>query len=293
MPLAALEDPQVLAWWGAIALILGLMVGSFLNVVIHRLPRGESVVRPGSHCPHCDNAIRPWENVRVLSYLWLRGRCRHCATRISIRYPAIELLTGLVFLAIALRFGVQLETVALFAFAALLIAAAWIDLDFQIIPDGLSLGGLAVGMVLIPMSRVAQGQGLSDSLLWSGVGAALGAGLLWSVGFLHARISAAMGRRFDHWPGEGEALPRPGSLDYWTWFPGLGFGDVKLMGMIGAFLGPLGVLETIILSSLVGVAVGLVWMWTKGPKIPFGFAPSLAAGALLSLWIPNGLAAIL
>ena len=289
MPLAVFEDPQWIVVWGAIAFTLGLLVGSFLNVVIYRLPRGESVIHPGSHCPHCQAAIRPWENVPVLSYLWLRGRCRQCSVRISARYPAIEFLTGCVFLALTLRFGVQAQTPLFLVFAALLITAAWIDLDYQIIPDGLSLGGLAVGLVLMPLARMGEGVDFSDAVFFSGVGALLGGGLLWSVGFIHARLSSAMGRRFEHWPGEGEALPRPGSLDYWTWFPGLGFGDVKLMAMIGAFVGPLGVLETIILSSLVGVLVGVVWMLKKGPTVPFGFAPSLAVGALLSALLPVGI----
>ncbi|MFP8873785.1 MAG: prepilin peptidase [Myxococcota bacterium] len=291
MPLALLEDPQWMAWWGAAAFSLGLVVGSFLNVVIYRLPRGESVIRPGSRCPHCQAAIRPWDNVPVLSYLWLRGRCRHCGARISARYPAIEFLTGCVFLLVVLRFGAQIQTPLFLAFAALLIAAAWIDVDHRIIPDALSLGGLAMGIALVPMARVGQGAGLSESLLFSVVGAVLGGGLLWSVGFVHARLSVAMGRSFDHWPGEGEAPPRPGSLDYWTWFPGLGFGDVKLMAMIGAFVGPLGVLETIVLSSLVGVVVGVAWILKKGPTVPFGFAPSLAVGALLTLLLPDALAA--
>jgi leader peptidase (prepilin peptidase)/N-methyltransferase len=292
LPLAVFEDPQWIVVWGAIAFTLGLLVGSFLNVVIYRLPRGESVIHPGSHCPHCQAAIRPWENVPVLSYLWLRGRCRQCSVRISARYPAIEFLTGCVFLALALRFGFQAETPLFLVFAALLITAAWIDLDYQIIPDGLSLGGLAVGLVLMPLARMGEGVDFSDAVFFSGVGALLGGGLLWSVGFIHARLSSAMGRRFEHWPGEGEALPRPGSLDYWTWFPGLGFGDVKLMAMIGAFVGPLGVLETIILSSLVGVLVGVVWMLKKGPTVPFGFAPSLAVGALLSALLPLGIMAL-
>ena len=144
----------------------------------------------------------------------------------------------------------------------------------------------------MPIAGVGQGAGLSESLLFSVVGALLGGGLLWSVGFVHARLSVAMGRSFDHWPGEGEAAPRPGSLDYWTWFPGLGFGDVKLMAMIGAFVGPLGVLETIVLSSLVGVVVGVAWILKEGPTVPFGFAPSLAVGALLTLLLPDALAGL-
>ena len=107
---------------------------------------------------------------------------------------------------------------------------------------------------------------------------------------MHARLSGALGRRFEHWPGEGEALPTPGSLDYWTWFPGVGFGDVKLLAMIGALFGPLGVLETILAASLAGLvfgalALGLRQHWST----PFGFAPAIAAGALAALLAPHGL----
>jgi len=115
----------------------------------------------------------------------------------------------------------------------------------------------------------------------------LGAGALWSVGFAHARIATAFGRRFDHWPGEGQAPPHPGSLDYWIWFPGVGFGDVKLLAMIGAVVGPLGALETILAASLAGLVLGVAWASvTREWNTPFGFAPALAAGALLVLLSP-------
>ena len=287
-PASSNPDALVLSGvWLGLSGVLGLLVGSFLNVVIHRLPLGESVVRPGSHCPGCQTPIKPWDNVPVLSYLWLRARCRACGQHISWRYPAVELLVGVLFVLIAWRFGPGWEAPLWMCFASVLVAAAMIDIDHQIIPDALSLGGLAAGLVAVPALRVHQGASFADALLYSGGGALLGGGLLWAVGFVHARVSVALGRRFDHWPGEGEELPRPASVDYWTWFPGLGFGDVKLLAMIGAFLGPFGVLATIVMASVAGLAIGLGWgLATRSFSSPFGFAPAIAAGALVALLLP-------
>ena len=143
------------------------------------------------------------------------------------------------------------------AFAAALVATAAIDFDHQIIPDEISLGGLARRARRRARGALARGRRRSARRSRARSPARCSAAaLLWIVGFVHARVSAALGRRFEHWPGEGEALPRLGSLDYWTWFPGVGFGDVKLLAMIGAVLGPFGVLETIVLASLVGLAFG-------------------------------------
>lgn len=271
-----------------VALILGLLIGSFLNVVIHRVPEGRSIVSPPSHCPSCDTPIAPWDNVPLLSWLWLRGRCRRCGVAISLRYPAIELVTGLVFAAIAMRYGAGVMTVVHCAFAAALIAAGMIDYDHQIIPDGISLGGLAAALVVVPLALWIQGIAYLDALVRSASGAVVGAGVLWAVAFLHARISVAMGRRFEHWPGEGVALPRPGDADYWLWFPGLGLGDVKLLAMIGAVLGPVGVLDSILASSLVGLVLGGLQAGTRGALAsPFGFAPAIAVGAIASLFLPR------
>lgn len=284
MPLQVLSQP---GWLVATALLLGLIVGSFLNVVIHRLPKEQSLVFPASRCPACGTAIRPWDNLPVLSYLVLRGRCRSCRGAISPRYPLIELLTSCVFGAIAWRLGATWLTPLLMACAAGLIAAAVIDLDHQIIPDEISVGGLALGLVLTPMARAVDGEVYGVVLGESLLGALLGGGLLWSVGFAHARFSAALGREYDHWPGDGEEHPRPGSLDYWTWFPGMGFGDVKLLAMIGAFLGPWGVLTTIVAASCLGLLLGLASaLVTRSFKSPFGFGPALAVGALLAMLAP-------
>jgi len=272
----------------AAALALGLVVGSFLNVVIHRVPRGESIVRPGSRCPRCGRPIRPVENVPVLSYLALRGRCRGCRARISPRYPLVELATGLLFAAVAWRHGAGPETLLWMPFAAGLLAAALIDLDHRIIPDGVSLGGLAVGLVAVPSLAVWGGAAPGPAVARSLGGALLGGGTLWSVGFVHARVCSALGRRFEHWPGPGEPLPRPGSADYWLWFPGMGLGDIKLLAAIGAFLGPTGVLETIVAASLIGLVLGGAWALLRGRlSEPLGFGPALAAGALLVALVPH------
>ena len=283
--LAGLPTPLLVGGAG----VLGLVIGSFLNVVIHRLPRGESIVRPPSHCPGCQRRLAAWENVPILSWLVLRGRCRGCRAPISPRYPAIELLTGLLFATIALRHGPVAMLPVWLALAAALVAAAAIDFDHRIIPDEISLGGLAIAVVLVPVARSLGGVPLGGALLESLAGAALGAGILWIVGFAHARLAVATGRHFDHWPGEGEELPRPGSLDYWTWFPGLGFGDVKLLAMIGAAVGPLGVVATLVAASCAGLLLGLVWgLVHRRWDAPFGFAPALAAGAVLVILGPSG-----
>jgi leader peptidase (prepilin peptidase)/N-methyltransferase len=270
-----------------IALVFGLLVGSFLNVVIHRLPLGLSVAFPPSRCPSCEMLIKPWDNVPVFSYLFLRGRCRRCATPISLRYPAVELLTGLLFMAIAWRFGETWWTPIHCLFGAALIAAAMIDIDHQIIPDGISLGGLVVALILVPAASAWYGLPFVDGLIRSAIGAAVGSGVLWLVAFIHARVSVAMGREFDHWPGEGESIPGPMDADYWLWFPGLGLGDVKLLGMIGAVVGAVGVLDAILASSVIGLGLGGAQALARGALgEPFGFAPSIALGALASLFLP-------
>lgn len=279
------------SWLGAVGFAFGACIGSFLNVVIHRLPLEQSVVSPPSHCPSCQTPIRPIDNVPILSYLVLGGKCRSCGSRISLRYPAVELLTALLFTGIALRFGFSFETLLFAGFGAALVVAALVDIDHQIIPDEISLGGLAVGLLVVPAWHVSQGLGWGTAVAFSGLGALIGGGMLWIVGFAHARFSVAVGREFEHWPGEGEALPRPGEADYWMWFPGMGFGDVKLLAMIGAFLGPMGVVTTVLLASVLGVVSGVGWaLVTRSWDSPFGFGPAIAGAAVLALFVPEPLA---
>lgn len=271
----------------AFGFVFGLLVGSFLNVVIHRVPRSESVMRPRSRCPGCDRTLTALENVPLFSWLLQRGRCRGCGMRISARYPAVEVLTGVLFAAVAVVHGVSAMTPLWWAFAALLVAGAVIDFDERWIPDSVTVGGLLVGLTLVPAARAFDGAFYLDALQGSLLGATLGGGLLWIVGFVHARISVALGRSFEHWPGQDEALPRPGELDYWIWFPGLGFGDVKLMAMVGSFLGPFGVVQVIVLAALLGLVLGGLLALRRGDSgTPFGFGPAIAAAAILAAVVP-------
>lgn len=285
--MAALESlPSGFAW--SLVVVLGLCVGSFLNVVVHRLPRGESLLRPGSHCPACTTPLRARDNVPVLAWLWLRGRCAHCGARISPRYPALEIACAALFVGVALRYGAQPMTLLGWGFGAALLAAALIDFDLQIIPDEISLGGLGLALVLTPLVEIAAGGAFGTACLRAVSGALLGGGLFWLVGFTHARVATALGREFPHWPGEGEELPTPGQPDYWLWFPGVGLGDVKLLAMIGAVLGPVGALQTILLASLLGLVLGLAWAAvTRQLAAPFGFGPALAAAAIAVLLWPD------
>jgi leader peptidase (prepilin peptidase)/N-methyltransferase len=275
--------------WVALAGVFGLVIGSFVNVVVHRLPLGQSIVRPRSHCPRCRRPLPPWENVPLVSWLVLCGRCRGCRARISPRYPAVEVGTALVFAALAWRHGPSPLAPLWMAFAAALLAAALIDTEHQIIPDEISLGGLAAGLLLVPPLRTLAGTPLVEAWMASLSGALVGGGTLWLVGFVHARVSVVLGRSFEHWPGPGEAIPSPRSLDYWTWFPGMGFGDVKLMAMVGAFLGVWGTLAVVFLAALLGLALGLLFaLVTRRWNAPFGLAPAIAAAALVVLLLPPG-----
>ncbi|HEV3484090.1 MAG TPA: prepilin peptidase, partial [Vicinamibacterales bacterium] len=164
----------------AAAFALGAIVGSFLNVVIHRYPRGESIVLPASHCPHCNTPIRPWDNVPIFSYLWLRGRCRACGEPISMRYPLVELANALFYLAAFQRTGPTVGFLAIAALVSMTIALIYIDLDIQILPDVIDLPGVAIGLLIGATHLGASYPDLvlSRTLLESVTGAIVGAGIL-------------------------------------------------------------------------------------------------------------------
>ncbi|MCC7380257.1 MAG: prepilin peptidase [Deltaproteobacteria bacterium] len=205
------------------AFLLGAIVGSFLNVVIVRIPEGESIVRPRSKCPKCGDAIPSWLNIPILSWIILRGRCRRCKQSISIRYPLVELLTALLFLAAAMRFRPTLALLAGWLMIGGLIAVTFIDLDIWEIPDEISLPGIVVGAALRPFAfPVAWYDGI--------LGALIGAAALGAVRFVGTQVF------------KKEAM---------------GLGDLKLIAMIGAFLGPMGLLPTILVASVVGSVVGI------------------------------------
>jgi len=215
----AIETPL----WPVAALALGLIVGSFANVCIHRLPLGQSVVTPRSRCPHCGAAISAGDNVPLLSYALLRGRCRYCRAPISVRYPLVEAVNGLLYLAIALQFGPTLRALALMAFVTALLVLSLIDLDHHLLPNVITLPGIAVGLAasLLPGPPTP---------LSAAIGAAGGYLAFWAV---------------------AEAYRRTRGVE------GLGQGDWKMTAMIGAFLGWDQMLLAVFIASVVGTVVGL------------------------------------
>ena len=256
------------AFWAisAFVFLAGLCIGSFLNVCIWRIPRDESIVWPGSHCTACGHPIAPWDNLPLLSWLILNGRCRHCRAPISPRYFLVELLTGALFTALWLVHGVSVLTPVYLLFAAALVMATFIDLDHLILPDRVTLGGMILGPVLSFALPALQGQtDRLPALLHSLIGLALGYGLLWLV--------ATLGRLI---------LKRDA----------MGMGDWKLLGAIGACLGAQAVLFTIFVSSLTGTLLGLALIAARRKalqsKIPYG--PHLALAAVL--WMLCGPACI-
>lgn len=226
----------------------GACVGSFLNVCIYRLPAGLSIVYPPSACPQCQQPIRFYDNIPVLSYIILRARCRTCAAAIALRYPLVEMITGLAAWAVFLKYGLTAATPIYFTFIAVLIVITFIDIDHQIIPDILSLPG-------IPIFFVA---GLwTPQTTWQEalIGVGLGAGSLLLIALAYRLVTGK---------------------------DGMGMGDIKLLAMIGALIGWQGVVFTIFFSSVIGTLVGLILMIRGGgslkTKLPFG--PFLALGAV-------------
>jgi len=240
-----------------ISILFGALVGSFLNVCIFRLPKEESIVWPGSHCPHCKNPIKFYDNIPLISYILLKGRCRHCHSPISFQYPLIEGITALGSLILFMKFGPSLSYLFYFSFVAALIVITVIDLYHQIIPDVISLPGIGVGLLA---SLITPQITLFNSL----IGILMGGGSL----FLVATVYQWLFKR-----------------------EGMGGGDVKLLAMIGAFLGWKAVILTILSSSLIGSITGIIVMVLKGKDfkyaIPFG--PFLSLGAVISLFYGENL----
>jgi leader peptidase (prepilin peptidase)/N-methyltransferase len=253
--------------------LFGLIIGSFLNVCILRIPSGKSIVMPASACPKCGEPIRPYDNIPVISYLLLGGKCRGCKTKISPMYPLVELLTGMLFVACYLVFGLTVETLKWAAFSAILIVLVFTDLRERILPDLVNFTGFGMGLALSFFTKPADGTALwianhlfeypppapvlsfADAIL----GAALGSGLLWLVSEAYFRLR---GRE------------------------GMGLGDVKMMLMAGAFLGAQKTLLTILAGSILGSVLGIAVILAKRKdtdyELPFG--TFLGAGALLAVF---------
>jgi len=251
-----------------VCLLFGLAIGSFLNVCIARLPLDESVVSPRSRCPNCRKLIAGYDNIPVFSYLILGGRCRNCKKPISARYPLIELLTGVISVMLYLKFGLTLEWGVYLIFSAALVTLAFIDIDHRILPDVITLNGIwlgiLVGVALATPSSFVSGLlqyegyfGLSPrwiAFLSSLAGLVVGGGMLWLAGEIFFRVRG---------------------------IEGMGFGDVKMMAMVGAFLGVPLVLFTILAGSILGAIIGIVLIKLGGKErhyeLPFGTFLSIAA----------------
>lgn len=226
--------------------VLGLAIGSFLNVCIHRLPRQASIVQPPSSCPNCGYMLRWIDNVPVVSYVMLGGRCRNCRTPISVRYPIVELATMAIFVLHYAVFGADVILIPRLLFACVLIVLFAIDLEHHLLPNVITLPGIAVGLAFSTMVA----PGLVDAL----IGTVLGGAILWLIGEAYYRYSGV---------------------------EGMGGGDVKMLAMIGAFLGWQLVVLTLVLSSVMGSVVGLlVILFRRGGMkyaLPYGTFLSLAA----------------
>lgn len=235
------------------AFCIGCIVGSFLNVVILRLPKeDESIVFPASHCPRCQAMLHWYENIPLLSFMALRGRCGHCKISISLQYPLIELAMALLSVALIQRFGITLHSAGYFLFCAALLVIIWIDITHQIIPDRISLPGIVLGLLFSLVSPTLTWQ---ESLL----GIICGGGILYAVATLYF---------------------------LWRKIEGMGGGDIKLLAMIGAFLGWQALPFVLLASSLSGTIIGLGAMikQKKGGQTRIPFGPFLALAALSYLF---------
>jgi len=245
---------------GIFWLILGLSVGSFVNVVICRLPDGKSLFLPASHCPRCGRPVALYDNVPILAFLWLRGRCRGCRRPISWRYPVVEALLGVVAFALWRRWeGAPAWTIAALAAVAALTAVAFIDWDTFLIPDELSLGLLVLGLLCSPLNPVFPGS-LAAKAGLSAVGAASGFAMCWAVA------------AFGEFVFKKEAM---------------GGGDIKLLAAVGAWSGALGAFDCLLIGSMLGAVYGSVLLLRRkvGRQDPIPFGPFLSAGAVLNFFI--------
>jgi leader peptidase (prepilin peptidase)/N-methyltransferase len=248
-----------------IAGLFGLLIGSFLNVCIYRLPLDLSVVRPRSYCPHCEKMIAWYDNIPVVSYFLLRGRCRSCSASIPLRYLAVELLTGALFFAAVRHLGPTLAGAKLCIFSAIMITLIFSDLEARILPDEFTIGGTVLGIVfavLVPMTGSLFGLFFEKAWISSVVDALVGAGftafILWALGALYQKIRQR---------------------------EGMGLGDVKMAATIGSFLGLQGVLLALMMGSVLGAVTGLIFIKVarKDPasyELPFGSFLGAAAIAV-------------
>jgi leader peptidase (prepilin peptidase) / N-methyltransferase len=243
--------------------VLGASVGSFLNVVVYRLPAGLSLLHPPSRCPKCRTQLKPYDNVPVFGWLWLKGRCRYCKTPISIRYPLVEAATAILFLLVFWQFGYSLQTLGYWAFLSWLLALALVDLDTMTLPNALTQSGLVLGLIfqsVIGFSQSHNNAGLIEQLMAGIAAAVLG---IWLFDLITILGSAAFGRT------------------------AMGGGDAKLAAMMGAWLGWKYLLLAGFLACVLGAFIGggaiAFRLLRRGNPIPFG--PFLAAGAAVTVFL--------
>lgn len=244
-----------------IVFVFGTLIGSFLNVCIVRIPSGQSVISPPSRCPKCNHGVAFFDNIPLISYIFLRGRCRACGETISPRYFLVELLMGTFAIALFERFGLSFSFFVSFLFVAALIVISFIDLDVRIVPDVISLPGIICGLVLSLVGYFAIGRDvdLVPSPVSSIIGILAGGGFLLATAWLYEKF---------------------------TGVEGMGGGDIKLLAMIGAFLGWPSIPITLFIASLVGSVVGLSCMALTGAgrRLALPFAPFLCSGAILFIF---------
>ncbi|HOP25597.1 MAG TPA: prepilin peptidase [Candidatus Sabulitectum sp.] len=252
--------------------LLGLCIGSFLNVVSWRVPLGKSIVSPPSACPGCGKEIEPRDNIPVLSYILLLGKCRSCRMPISFKYPATELATGVLFLLAALETGLSLQFVTWGIFISLMVVAFRTDIDEFLILDEVSLGGAAAGMAL---SLLPGGMGIVKSA------SAAAGGFLF---FLLIRVGASLYLKKS---GIRTKAPEGFEEEEDEFQGGMGWGDVKLAACIGAFLGPASTAMAFFAAFILGAVTGgaLMILRKRGGKVPIPFGPFMAAGAVLALFL--------
>ena len=280
MVLPTIENPLGLPLWFACLImgVFGALIGSFLNVVIHRVPREQSIVLPESACPSCRAPIKAYDNIPIISYLILRGRCRGCGARISARYPVVEALTGLLFAAVTWHDGLSLALAFDLAFTASIVALIFIDAEHMILPNVITYPGILFALITRVVVPYLAGPARFDdlphlqallpqypvwlvSLIGAAIGALAGGGSLWLMGFLWEKLRGI------------EAM---------------GFGDVKMMLMVGAFLGWRLTILTIMIAAFTGSLAGIALMVRRGGRnlqmmLPFGIF--LGIGSLVSLLV--------
>ncbi len=256
-----------------LALVLGLLVGSFLNVCIHRWPRDESVVKPRSRCPHCGKQIALYDIIPVISYVLLRGRCRFCQAPISVRYPIVEILTGLLFAYLVARFGLQPLTFKLALFVSMMLVLIFTDLTEYILPDEITLGGLLLGIALSPFLPI---EPVLAPVLWFFTGLHPP---LWAISLTESVIGSLV---------LGGLLYTVGEVYYRVrHLEGLGLGDVKMMAMVGAFWGIADAFMILIWGAIIcavtGVLIVLIGRKEWSYALPFGSYLGVTA-ILVTIW---------